>query len=150
MSSLSQILEAELANSFDVKDERSLHRYVTILTENLAREDRNAREHSEFRENFLRIENRIDMVITEMKEGFKRMDERFEAVDKRFESIDKHFDSVDKRFEDVNKRFEDVNKRFEDVNKRFDDVNKRFSMMFSFMSLGFILLATLISVYQFL
>jgi len=150
MSSLSQILEDELANSFEVKDKRSLHRYVSILTEKLAREDRNEREHAEFRENFLRIENRLDMVITEMKEGFKRMDERFESVNKRFESTDKRFESIDKRFESIDKRFEDMNIRFEDVNKRFEDINKRFSMMFTFMSLGFIMLATLISVYQFL
>ena len=108
MESPGQILEEELANSFQVKDERALHRSVILLVENLARQNRNEREHSEFREAIIRIDTRIE-------EGFKRMDERFSSVD-----------------------------------KRFDDVNKRFSMMFTFITIGFVTLATLMSVYQFL
>src|SRR6056297_3142878 len=98
MESLAIILEQELAGAFQVADEKSLHRYVTILTESLAREDRNERSHSEFREAILRIDTR-------MEEGFKRMDERFEAMqnqmDRRFEALqlqlDKRFEAVDKR-----------------------------------------------------
>ena len=61
------------------------------------------------------------------------MDERFAGVDRRFESIQKSMDE-----------------RFAGVDRRFDDMNKRFTMLVSFMSLGFVLLATLMSVYQFL
>ena len=129
VESLADILEQELEDAVEVKNRKSLHRYITILTENLVRQDRNDREHSEFREAILRINTR-------MEEGFRRMDERFEAVEKRFEAVDK--------------RFDDVNRRFDDVNRRFDDVNKRFSMMFTFITIGFTALATLMSVYQFL
>ena len=129
MESLADILEQELEGAVEIKDKKALRRYITILTENLVRQDRNEREHSEFREAIIRIETR-------MEEGFRRMDERFEAVDKRFD--------------DVNKRFDDVNKRFDDVNKRFDDVNKRFSMMFSFITIGFVAMAALMSIYQFI
>jgi len=108
VESLADILEQELEGAVEVKDKKSLHRYIAILTENLVRPDRNEREHSEFREAIVRIETRID-------EGFRRMDERFEAVD-----------------------------------KRFDDVNKRFSMMFTFITIGFVALATLMSLYQFI
>ncbi len=101
MESLADILEQELEEAVEVKNKRSLHRYITILTENLARQDRNEKEHSEFREAILCIDTR-------MEEGFKRMDERFASVDKRFD------------------------------------------MMFRFMSLGFVILATMMSVYQFL
>ena len=133
MESLADILEQELEGAVEVKDKKSLRRYITILTENLVRQDRNEREHSEFREAIIRIETRMD-------EGFRRMDERFEAVDKRFESMERQFD----------KRFEAVDKRFETVDKRFDDMNKRFSMMFTFITIGFVALATLMSVYQFI
>ena len=115
MDSLAEILESDLSRAFEVKDQTSLHRYITLLTQNLVKREDNDREHSEFRETIIRIDTRIE-------EGFKRMDERFVAVDKRFEAVD----------------------------KRFDDINKRFTMLFSFMSLGFVLLATLMSVYQFL
>jgi hypothetical protein len=101
MESLADILESDLTEAVEVKNPRSLHRYITLLTDNLVQQRSNDREHSEFREAIIRIDTRIE-------EGFRRMDERFAAVDKRF------------------------------------------SMMFSFMSLGFILLATLMSVYQFL
>jgi len=43
-----------------------------------------------------------------------------------------------------------IEEGFRRMDERFAGVDKRFSMMFSFMSLGFILLATLMSVYQFL
>ncbi|WP_319560910.1 hypothetical protein [Marispirochaeta sp.] len=150
MESLAELLEQELEGAVEVKDKQSLHRYITLLTENLVRQDRNEREHTEFREAILRIDTR-------MEEGFRRMDERFAAVDKQFESVNKrfedvnrHFDDVNKRFDDVNKRFDDVNKRFDDVNKRFEDVHKKFTMLFSFITLGFVLMATLMSIYQFL
>ena len=122
MESLAEILEQDLEEAVEVKNKKSLHRYITLLTENLVRKDKNENEHSEFRESFLKMENRMDMLITEMREGFKRMDERFEAVDKRFESVD----------------------------KRFDDVNQKFTMMFRFITIGFVVLATMMSVFQFL
>ena len=81
MESLAEILEQDLEEAVEVKNKKSLHRYITLLTENLVRRDRNDKEHSEFRESFLKMENRIDILITEMKDGFKRMDERFESVD---------------------------------------------------------------------
>jgi septation ring formation regulator EzrA len=143
MESLAELLEQELEGAVEVKDKQSLHRYITLLTENLVRQDRNEREHTEFREAILRIDTR-------MEEGFRRMDERFAAVDKQFESVNKRFEDVNRHFDDVNKRFDDVNKRFDDVNKRFEDVHKKFTMLFSFITLGFVLMATLMSIYQFL
>ena len=119
MDSLAEILESDLSRAFEVKDQSSLHRYITLLTQNLVQREKNDREHSEFREAIIRIDTRIE-------EGFRRMDERFVAMDKRFESMQKSMD------------------------ERFSGVEKRFSMMFTFMTLGFVLLATLMSLYQFL
>ncbi len=81
MDSLADILESDLSDAVQVTNPRSLHRYITILTQNLVQRETNDREHSEFRETIIRIDTRIE-------EGFKRMDERFEAIqrdmDKRF------------------------------------------------------------------
>ncbi|ORC37373.1 hypothetical protein B4O97_04055 [Marispirochaeta aestuarii] len=123
MESLADILEQELEEAVEVKNKRSLHRYITLLTENLVRQDRNEREHSEFREAIIRIDTRIE-------EGFKRMDERFEAIQR----------SMDERFGAVQKS----------MDERFTSVDKRFDMMFKFMTTGFVILATMMSVYQFL
>ena len=46
--------------------------------------------------------------------------------------------------------FEQMNKRFEQVDKRFEDVNSKFKMMFAFMTLGFTILATMMTVFKFL
>ena len=70
MESLAELLEQELEEAVEVKNRKSLHRYITLLSEGLAHRERNEREHSEFRETFIRIDTRIE-------EGFKRMDERF-------------------------------------------------------------------------
>ncbi len=62
--------------------------------------------------------------------------------------------SMDKRFEQVDKRFEEMqtnmNIRFEQVDKRFEDINTRFKMMFSFMSMGFTILAVMMTMFRFL
>ena len=105
MESLADILEQELEEAVEVKNKRSLHRYITLLTENLVRQDRNEREHSEFREAIIRNDTRIE-------EGFKRMDQRFESMQ--------------------------------------SSMDKRFDIMFKFMTTVFVILATMMSVYQFL
>jgi hypothetical protein len=150
VESLADILEHELTGAFDVKDKGSLQRYIAVLAGQLSwkeSNERNEREHAEFREAIIRIDTRLE-------EGFRRMDQRFEAVDQRFEAVDRRFEAFDKRFEtmqhSMDKRFDDVNLRFGVVNRRFDDVNRRFDMMFRFVTVGFVVLATLMSIYQFL
>ena len=46
--------------------------------------------------------------------------------------------------------FEQMNKRFEQVDKRFEDINSKFKMMFAFMTLGFTILATMMTIFKFL
>ncbi len=46
--------------------------------------------------------------------------------------------------------FEQTNKRFEQVDKRFEDINSKFRMMFAFMTLGFTILATMMTMFKFL
>lgn len=125
MSSLNEILENELENAFEVKDKKSLHRYVSFLSDSFVRKE----DHSE-QYNGLRSD--IKVIVESIKEGFRRMDERFAAVDRRFESADQRFEESQKS----------IDKRFEDMQKHFD---KRFNMMFTFMMICFSVIAIMIN-----
>ena len=83
----------------------------------------------------LEISERITRVETEIKG--------------QNEQIKMMLDTMNKRFEQVDKRFEQVDKRFEQVDKRFEQVDKRFSQMFAYFTTSFVIIATLMSVYQF-
>ena len=146
VDSLATVLEQELEGAVDVKDKKSLHRYILLLTENLVKEDRFERDIGE-------IKSDVRVIAESMRQGFANMDRRFEDMNGRFDDVNKRFDDVNNRFEDVNSRFEDVNSRFEDVNKRFDDVNKRFdengkrtTTMFTYLNivLGILVLITVL------
>ena len=79
---------------------------------------------------------------------------RFEVVDKRFEELHR---TMETRFEAVDKRFEDMQQstatRFEDLqrntDKRFEDMHKRFNGMQWMVGGGIVLLATMMSLFQF-
>ena len=79
---------------------------------------------------------------------------RFEVVDKRFEELHR---TMETRFEAVDKRFEDMQQstatRFEDMqrntDKRFEDMHKRFNGMQWMVGGGIVLLATMMSLFQF-
>ena len=77
--------------------------------------------------------------------------ERAVAVEKELkaqrELMKQGFDQMEKRFGQVDKRFEQVDKRFEEMRS---DMNQRFSMMMRFISIGFVALALLMSVYEFI
>ena len=169
MSDIVDLLEHELEEAFEVKDRKSMHRYVVLMVDRFAfrasQEQAHERIHSEIRD-----------LTAEMKAGFERMDARFAANDRRFEAMDQRFEAMDQRFEDMNqrfearfaaidkrfeemhqsfearfaavdKRFEAVDKRFEDVNRRFEDMNKRFNTLVALHSVTFTILAALITVF---
>ena len=50
----------------------------------------------------------------------------------------------------MEKRFDMMDKRFEQVDKRFESFDGRFNRITALITIGFITMATLISVYQFL
>ena len=148
MADLAQILEEELEEAVEVRNRKSLHRYITLLTDNLVKKEDNRMEHTEFQQELIKIDGRFKQMITEVREGFKRMDQRFEAMQiqtkQRFEAVDQRFEAVDKKFESVQQQ---MDRRFVSMERHFD---KRFSMMFSFITIGFVVIATMMSVFQFL
>ena len=143
VESLSQILEEELENAVEVKDRKSLHRWILILTENIVSREKHT-------ESYTLLQSDLKEITSAMKAGFESMDKRLEdlqiQMDRRFEAVDKRFEAVDKRFETVDKRFEDMQIQ---MDRRFTSVDRRFSMMFAFLTIGFTILAVLMSLYNF-
>ena len=105
---------------------------------------------SQLMERMVRVEEELKAQRELLLAHMEASDRRFEDIDRRFEDTNKRFDDVNKRFDDVSKRFDDVNRRFEDVNRRFDDNTRRHSTTQWFVGAGFLVVTTLIFLYQFL
>ncbi len=56
---------------------------------------------------------------------------------------------MQKGFEQVDKRFEMMEKRFEQIDKRFESFESRFNRITAVVTVGFIVLGTLITVFKF-
>ena len=155
MASIAEILEDVLEKAVQVTDKQFLHRYTTLLAENLLHRSEYTMENASIRSD-------IQVLAETIQAGFKRIDERFEASDRRFEGLtarmDERFEATNRRFEDANEhmkeRFEASDRRFEDLtehmNAGFGDSNRRFAMMFAFMTIGFAGLTLLMSLYKFI
>ncbi len=133
MNDLAEILEHELEEALDVKDKKSLHRYVRLLVDSMV-------DKNELDKTLANIHSDVRIIAERMEQGFKRMDERFADL----------VHQIDKRFEQVDKRFEQVDKRFEQVDKRFEDFQHRFNMMFAFITIGFTILSTMMVLFKFI
>ena len=68
----------------------------------------------------------VKLLAVKMDEGFRRMDERIVSMEERFES------------------------RFAAQDKRFEAVDSRFNRLTGLISLGFVVVTVLITIYQFL
>ena len=84
MEAIVEILEQELEEAVEVKNKKSLHRYIVLLTENIVRRESYEKEQNEIRSD-------IKTLVEIIKQGFERVDKRFEGIDKRFEDMDKRF-----------------------------------------------------------
>ena len=90
---------------------------------------------------------RIEQELVAQRQELKAQRELMEA---RFAAVDVRFEDMNQRFEDMNQRFEDINKRFEDINKRFGDMNSRFNGMQWLIGVGFGLIATMVTIFEFI
>lgn len=96
------------------------------------------------------IVERINNVETGIRNLHEQLKQQMILTEKQFGLMEKRFEQVDKRFEQVDKRFEQVDKRFEQVEQRFEQVDVRFKQMFAYFTTSFIIIAALMSLYQFL
>ena len=170
MDALAEILEQELESAVEVKDKKSLHRYVLLLSQNLVSADKHKEETYALHEDIREITETIKIMQSQMIERFEAVDTRFEAVQKQMDErftglqkqMDERFTAVDRRFEVVQKQMDErftglqkqMDERFtasqSETNERFAGVNSRFKMMFTFMTIGFSLLAVLMTTYNFI
>ena len=79
------------------------------------------------------LRNHVNEIRREMHEGFAELRQEMEA-----------------RFEKVDERFEKIDERFEKMDERFERMEHRISMIFTFLGVGFTVLATLITLFQFM
>ena len=126
MDAMVEVLEQELEAAFEVKDKKSLHRYVLLLTENIVRKE-------SYQAQQLEIKSDIKILAESQKQGF-------EQVDKRFEDM----------FRYMNKRFRDINNRFEDMNNRFNDMSKKFTMSSTILNIGIGIIICMTIIFKFI
>jgi exonuclease VII large subunit len=146
MKELAEILEDELAEAVEVKNRKSLHRYVMLLTGQHV-------DQESYDQAIGGLRSSIDKTVEAMTEGFKRMDERFtqmqKQMDERFTQMQKQ---MDERFTQMQKqmdeRFEAHERRFEDMNKRFDHMNERFNSMQRLIGMGFAAMAFIVAAFN--
>jgi len=146
MKELAEMLEEELAQAFEVKNPRSLHRYVQLLTRNYVEAEPHERQFNE-------LNGSIKEMLVSMQEGFRRMDERFAAQDQRFEE---RFAAQDRRFESLQKQMDErfaasqkqIDERFAAQERRFEEMNRRFDSQHRLISLGFTALALIIAAFN--
>ena len=84
MDAMVEVLEQELEGAFEVKDRKSLHRYVLLLTENIVRKESYEKQQ-------LEIKSDIKILAESQKQGFDFMDKRFEDMNNRFNDMSKKF-----------------------------------------------------------
>ena len=124
MKDLAEMLEEVLSEAVEVKNSKSLHRYISLLTGNYVEQNIHDRQYNE-------LTGSIKEMLSTMHEGFRRMDERFAAQDQRFEALQKQMDE-----------------RFEAGNHRFDDMNRRFDKQHKLISLGFTAIVLVIAAFN--
>ena len=83
MEAIVEILEQELEEAVEVKNKKSLHRYIVLLTENIVRRESYEKEQNEIRSD-------IKTLAEIVKQGFERVDKRFESMDKRWRYAEVH------------------------------------------------------------
>lgn len=90
MANLALILEQELEEAVEVKNPKSLHRYILLLTDNLVARERYDQDVSE-------IKSDVRVIADTMKQGFEEMNRRFEGIAKRFEDMNRRFEELGRR-----------------------------------------------------
>ena len=103
MDTMLEVLENALEAAFEVKDKKSLHRCVLLLSENILRIVRKESYQKQQLETKSDIKNLLADSLKQQESNF--MDQRFDYVDKRFEDMSRY---NDQRFEDMNNRIKHI------------------------------------------
>jgi DNA anti-recombination protein RmuC len=128
MKDLAEMLEEELSEAVEVKNPKSLHRYITLLTGGYVEQEAHELRYSE-------LSSSLREMLASMQEGFRRMDDRFRRMDDRFEALQKQ---MDERFTAMQKQ----------MDERFNAQERRFDHQHKLISLGFTALALIITAFN--
>jgi hypothetical protein len=133
MSEMVDVISSEFEEAMEIKNPKSLHRGIFLLLSSTVPREEHIIEHNDLKSSITALNHNVELIALRMEEGFKRMDERFEAIDRRFQTVVQRFEASDIRFVTLERHFD-----------------KRFAMMFTFITIGFVVMATMMSVFQFL
>ena len=70
-------------------------------------------------------DNKLNLVLSELKNICNKIEEKFAQVDENFARIDKHFEQIDARFKQIDARFDKIENRLDDLEKRFDKFEEK-------------------------
>jgi len=146
MKDLAEILEEELSEAVEVKNPKSLHRYISLLTGNYVEQNIHDRQYNE-------LSSSNKEMLASMKEGFRRMDERFAAQDKRFEALQKQ---MDERFAAQESHFTSLQKQIDErftatqkqMDERFTSQERQIDRQYKLISLGFTAMVLVIAAFN--
>ena len=71
-------------------------------------------------------DNKLNLVLSELKNICNKIEEKFAQVDENFAKIDKRFEQIDARFDKLENRLDNLENRFDNLEKRFNNLEKRF------------------------
>lgn len=140
MSELAEVITGEFEEALEVKNPASLKRGIYLLLSSTVPKEEHALEHTDLKSSIATLNSSVQLIASRMEEGFRRMDTRFEAIDQRFEAVDRRFESFNENFKSMQQQ----------IDRRFTAVDKRFDRLTVLMSIGFLVITTLITVYRFL
>lgn len=91
------------------------------------------------------IDDRLEALRTEMREGFARVDTRFDHVERRFDQVETRFAQIERRFDHVETRFAHLDQRLGRMDDRFLLYDRRFltTTLLSFFTAGVALAVSL-------
>ncbi|SFG79623.1 hypothetical protein [Sporolactobacillus nakayamae] len=53
----------------------------------------------------------LQLILTEMRHGFKEINQKFEAIDQRFEAVDQKFDGMNERLDRIERKVDGIQKQ---------------------------------------
>ena len=159
MESLTQILEEELENSFEVKDRKALHRSVILLVENLVGRERHQTEFHTLQKDIGQAKDELKTDMANLKGDMAdlRNEMKGDIADLRNEIKGDMADFKDEMKSEIAELTSDVkvlektmSQGFTDVDKRLSEAHQSQNRVTSLLSIVFIVFGVLITVFEFI
>lgn len=70
-------------------------------------------------------DNKLNLVLVELKKICDKIEKNSEQVEERFDKIDEKFAQIDAKFEQIDARFDKLENRFDNLENRFDKFEEK-------------------------